>query len=570
VKLYHLCLSHLLVFGLALPLAQAQDYLSFPLNKSEIKVLPQRFEYQLLDKDRFRIGDILFDANRLDFKISPKGKDNYSIKFSWPASLLTKGDILIKDNAGKAIWQQNMEKGHLLIQKSNISMDESQYRTDTATFTVNTFDSDHFTKIRNSPFFRFCVHREEALTRIYLCSKELYFKHEGRRLIFKSRDSLRPDSFVEINGRVVGGQGTIFLQSADDALSMSAQLASGASIVIDTRLKAVDFVDVAITEDKTLTVKAKGAEPVNEEDVLARTGDIWSAKLNLGRPTIYLRGEGDIPMRQEFVVTGKIRPDSLQIPIISKAGQGTYSKSNTVQLTAPAGVSIRELDKKSVVSKNTDGSFSWEVKELEPGASNVRFVTITTPDAEYVGSWDFFRGLKNEIYYSFLLPAESVDLKFQQAINNRWQWNVGYLNFVQRLNSEPTFSAESAQFKYALKPGANPVDLNAGLSASMEEYNSNNFNILGFTLGGYLSTAMPSKYKDYFDNYGIALKIPFAGTGSGYTVAPSLDADLTIKKQTGTWSWQTGLRLQSYRFTGTNTEVDINRTSIILGISQFF
>jgi hypothetical protein len=202
----------------------AEQLLFFPLDKAEIQILPQRFEYDLIDKDKFRLGNTLFDAEKIDFQITSVGKNEFTLKFRWPASLLKKGELVIKDNAGKALWKQNLNSSNVKITKSIADGDdELKLITDSAYFETNDFSEAQLAQLRLLPFFRFCVHKEEALTRMYLCSKDLYFKHVGRRVMIKSRDSLRQESFVQINGQVVGNQGMIFLQSTSDAISMKVE-----------------------------------------------------------------------------------------------------------------------------------------------------------------------------------------------------------------------------------------------------------------------------------------------------------------------------------------------------------
>lgn len=86
--------------------------LFFPAEKNNIRVLPQIFEYTLLDSEKIKIGDILIDASLIRFEIikSP-GEDQVRLLFSWPAGLLQEGGIYLMNNSGRAVWMWKSKTG---------------------------------------------------------------------------------------------------------------------------------------------------------------------------------------------------------------------------------------------------------------------------------------------------------------------------------------------------------------------------------------------------------------------------------------------------------------------------
>jgi hypothetical protein len=568
-------LTALLIFP---AFSQASELLYFPIDKTKIQILPQRFEYELINKDKFRLGNTLLDAEKIGFQIQSASRSRYTLKFRWPASLIRKGEIVIKDNVGKAIWKQNLDS--VKITKSTETTAEgNKLITDSASFETTDFTESQLSQLRLLPFFRFCVHHEEELTRMYLCSKDLYFKHVGPRVMIKSRDSLHQESFVQINGQVVGNKGIIFLQSTQDPLSMKATLASGASIELDTRLKAVDFVDAYQAGDK-MVIKAKGAEPNDDEQIIRHEKDEWTAKLSMDRPVLYLLGEGDIPMRQEFIVKSKLRSESLQIPISSPAEGGTYSSSTTVELSVPSNLQLQATDKNSTVTKlpqhhsgsDTD-QWVWEISDLQPGKINHRLLNVETPEEQLIGSTEIFRSYRNELFAGMGLTRGLLDFHFQQAMNKNWSWNLAYRQFVETAPLEPSFSILSVMADYRLTKGLYLKTPSHGLTLSFDDFVSDYFRISSVSVGGYLTYAAPDKWSKIYDWSVFRLKIPAFGSGNGYSLSTSYAAEAVLKKLEGQWSWEFGTRYETYSFTSSSSNMSntmFTRWSLIAGMSVLF
>ena len=84
---------------------QKSQNLVFQADRNGAQVLPQKFEYTLMDAERIRIGDILIDSSTFNFQLIRSGSgENYRIKFVWPASMLSQGQLILMNNNGKALW----------------------------------------------------------------------------------------------------------------------------------------------------------------------------------------------------------------------------------------------------------------------------------------------------------------------------------------------------------------------------------------------------------------------------------------------------------------------------------
>src|SRR5688500_18655620 len=97
-----------LIFATLLAQAQLKP-LYFQANINGVKIIPQIFEYGLLDAEKIRVGDILIDSTTFKFQLVPS-EYGYSLKFNWPAGLIEDGDLSVLNNNGKAIWSRSFSK----------------------------------------------------------------------------------------------------------------------------------------------------------------------------------------------------------------------------------------------------------------------------------------------------------------------------------------------------------------------------------------------------------------------------------------------------------------------------
>src|SRR5690349_966317 len=96
-------------------LAYAQSKpLYFQANINGVKIIPQKFEYGLLDAEKIRIGDILIDATTFRFQLVPT-EDGMALKFNWPAGLVEEGDLSVLNNNGKALWTRSISKNQFKV-----------------------------------------------------------------------------------------------------------------------------------------------------------------------------------------------------------------------------------------------------------------------------------------------------------------------------------------------------------------------------------------------------------------------------------------------------------------------
>lgn len=462
-----LLLNLFLVSGLAH--AQKSAPLFFPANQNSLQVLPQKFEYTVVDERRLQIGDIVIDANRFGFQVSTDTKDPF-INFVWPAGLLTSGQLVIKDNAGKAIYSNMITPEKVKISAAE-DLQEAGIRGEKAELLARNVSVDLLKSMRTLPFMQLCLFNEQVNTKIYLCSPEVYLNREddGQYRI-QPRSSTKKSSFVQINGKEVGPQGIVYLNDPDESLSFRSLSQNGATLEIETRMKAVDFKDIyrEVSNGK-LRITGVGAEPADDKAVLKREGREWQVELDPTRPILFLKGEGNIPLRQEFYVRGKLPLDSYRPQLSSGSRMKTYGRSLSLRGTAAPQTNLNVPTGKGLLQKKSGSSqFEWTLSNLPSGALSRHFIQVETSNGPFNAAIDLLRAHPYTLSSSILLITPENQGSFQVALQMwlenflgssfRWGFEGQYSTLIQKKKDEPDSSQVQFKALYRLKEGFHLID----------------------------------------------------------------------------------------------------------------
>ncbi|WP_413293471.1 hypothetical protein ACLSU7_00015 [Bdellovibrio sp. HCB185ZH] len=374
--------------------ADVRKPMLFQASKNNLQVLPQRFEYTLMDEDRLKVGDILIDSTKVTFDLQAPTKNDapYKVRFTWPADLLKDGELAIKNNAGKAIFTTRLDQENVKISKNE--RDQENLRSDLASLTVELKDAKIVEDMKYLPFMTFCIYRQSDETQTYLCSKELYLSSQQGQLEVRPRSSSKRTAQVEINGKVVGNQGIIYLNDRSESVSFKALTQTGAFLEIATRMNDVDFKDAVQTENgQRIVLTASGADPADGSKVRRLTDGSWQVVLSKERPLLYLKGDGDIPMRQEFYVRGAIAPAKIRPTLSSKSVTKTYSSSVTLEGSAPADVVVSgDGSDKDALFQGDGHQFNWTLSNLPSGKSTRHFLNVKSGSDNFMAGYDIERG----------------------------------------------------------------------------------------------------------------------------------------------------------------------------------
>lgn len=378
--------------------AAAKNPIYFLPEKNNLQILPQKFEYNLLNASTIKIGDIVIDSNNLSLELSQE-KSQYSFTFTWPAGLFEQAELVLFNNYGKAIQNYSIKKEDIqLVKDANageISDPENLLRTDKAVFKA-AIENVLIDEVKYLPFFKFCLQRKEENTRIDLCSVELYLSSKDGKPTIKIRSENKKKAQILVNNAEVGEQGVIFLNDITESINFIGQSESGAKLEIETRLRPVDFKDIVISDDgKSLILTVMGSRPVSTKDVTILSDSLWQIKLPADFPVFYIQGEGSIPFRQEFFVRGALPTESLRAQsndLIS----ATYSRSGKMSLRLPKGTTVFSKEPNSRVARNGQ-KIEWTMSALEKGKDNKRVLYLKKDKNEYAIYQSVFRASAFEV-----------------------------------------------------------------------------------------------------------------------------------------------------------------------------
>lgn len=463
--------------------------LFFPIDKTNVKILPQRFEYELVDKDKFRVGNVLFDARLFEFRVGRgESEEKFRLKLKWPAGLLAEGEISIRDNIGKAIWIHPIDKQTVKFRQRKVD----GINQNLAELEGDVLPESVFRGLQFVPYFQICVQKAELPTRISLCSKDFFVQVAKGRLEIRTRDSLRQESFVNINGTKVDPQGVIFLTSMSDVISMRVLLLSGATLDVDTRMKEVEFRDIASNDARgRLMLTGYGAEPAAGHRFVKLADGSWRTEIALSRPVVYLRGEGDIPMRQEFVIDGAVRDQSMRVDVIDRLPISTYASSVTIDLKKNPSMKIEAGDENGQIEDNED-RLSWTLLNLSDANKNRRFLTVQQDGRKFSAAWDIVRHPRWDFTAALALPFDArLHLRGWMS-NQNLGFGLDYQQFISEWKKDvgPTSRARLPIY-YSIPDHYNFLDNAWGLMLAPEQYSFKTGSTMGLQIGGFSQLKMP-------------------------------------------------------------------------------
>lgn len=560
------------IFAQAAEVAKGPSYsLFFPFEKNNVQILPQRFEYELLDKDQFRIGNALFDARFFEFEVEQKKEGNHKLLVRWPATLLTNGEITIRDNIGKSIWV-------FPVVKSSTRLSKKQQGT--GTVLTGQVEGDLlppriFDQLQYMPYFRVCIQKADQQTRIAICSKDFYFprtsaKDGNKEKEIMSRDSDRKESFVNINGNKVDPVGLIFLQGVSSVISLRVLLLSGAQIEVDTRLKKVDFRDMYMSEDgERLVVSAFGAEPVAGQKISRMEDGSWQTELNINRPVIYLKGEGDIPMKQEFVTEGNIRRQLLKVESLDALPRFTYSDRVHVRLKKNPAYRLSTPDELSKLEERDADTMNWTLLNLTDGVRNRRLVRLHQGEEFFMAAWEVERQLPWHVKTSVGLPF-MARVQFERWFDNQHLALGGDFehNFTGSKANDKSAQRTRGLLYWSIPKHINMKDVGWGVLLAPQAFTFDTVKTQSVQGGLFYHSPMPNKAKLLGDYLHLESELFGAGLGDPTLTNAYMFRAEFLNRIEGPRYWMWGLEARGGRISGTNDPV--SKIELTGGLSMVF
>ncbi|HEY1079023.1 MAG TPA: hypothetical protein VGE46_02965 [Bdellovibrio sp.] len=544
--------------------------LYFQADKNNLQVLPQRFEYTLLDEDRLKVGDILIEASQITFHVEPSSriKGTYNIRFTWPAGLLKEGAISIKNNSGKAVLNSVITPENIKVsQEAPQDGEEEKLRSEVATINFDGISSSIIDDMKYFPFMVFCIYKESDDTRLYLCSKELYLSSQQGQMVVMPRSATKKPAQIEINGKIVGNQGIIYLDDKSENVAFKAQTQTGAFLEVETSKKDVDFKDVVVSEDgEKIILTASGAEPVDEKKVKKISEQEWQIALPKARPVLYLKGNGDIPMRQEFYVRGPLPKEKNRPFLSARSAERTYSSKLSFSGVTPEGTQVKvdEKDSQASLEATKKNQFLWTVQDIPAGVENRRYLNVLSEGQNFSVGYDMFRGLPFGVGLGaqYLTPSGVAfgSVSFDWWVENflgmnanwsRFHWGLSLSRDQQLTESDGVAKVDITTFEllWRNQDGFDLIDETWGLSLPLKMIQGPSASAMTYGLGGFVSKKPMRWLKSFMHWSELELQYFLGSSGSDFKVksAYMLSAKAFWKVSART-HWYYGLSLSDYKY----------------------
>ncbi|AHI06274.1 hypothetical protein BDW_08870 [Bdellovibrio bacteriovorus W] len=541
--------------------------LYFQADKNNLQVLPQRFEYTLLDQNRLKVGNILIDTTEIQFQIERTNdkKNPYAIRFQWPAGLIKEGQLAIKNNSGKAIFNRNIQSSDLKL--SGATTNEDGLIVETASLTFSDVDASMIDDMKYFPFMTFCIFKESYETRLYLCSKELYLSSQGGAMVIKSRDSIKRNANIDINGKVVGNQGIIYLNDRNENVAFKAHTQTGAFLEIETRMKDVDFKDVVLSPDgKRIILTASGAKPFDTRNVKIFSEDEWQITLPRSRPVLFLKGEGDIPMRQEFFIRGVLPREGNRIFVSPRSPSRTYSSSLRLTGVTPKGIEASTLPNETTAAlKKTKGQqFQWNIHDIPSGVNSRHYLLSKHGDEAFTVGYDVFRGrpFVFDLKANYQTPSATgyASLGLQWWIENmlgldadwarfHWGLSVRYASQIMKNDEAPEFDKINFELLWRAQEGFYFVDSTWGLYLPVEMLQGSGSSLMAYGAGFFMHTKTQNPmWRKWATWSELKAQYLFAGTGDVELSSAYQLGWTAYKNISSNWYFSYGAFIEDYKF----------------------
>ncbi len=381
--------------------------------------------------------------------------------------------------------------------------------------------------------------------------------------LLKKIPMLREDSFVEINGDLVGPQGLITMNDPNQILSLRALMKSGMTLEMETKLKSVEFKDFLLSNDeKSVIIRGYLGEPSNEKNVRRLKNGDWEAIVPLEKPTLYLKGEGGIPLAQEFAFQGGLRKKGSFINSKQNIPDKVYSNSLSVTLITSKGLILSSTDEDSVVEPLNDVTYKWVLKDLNTGGLHRRYIKV------FDGTNTFYAAVEVERVKFLQLQVHLgaplfYGLQYRSQFHSQWSTQIE----LNSLSKSSDISLLDANADMAFKINS---AWELGLKLWIDQLKTDSISKSGYSLGLNL------KYFKNIDFYFKDLKIEVAqsvlsfgkSTSSAGAISNSDFIIQVFRPLTNTWSYSLDLNYHQRVLKYTDSVPDPNNSSTNIDTSS--
>lgn len=455
----------------------------FPADKNGARLLSQKLEYQVINDDSIKLGNLLVNTADVKIELSNTSDENPIFAFWGPAQLMRNSTLLIRDPTGRSIWTYKINNQELVENQNT----DAKLRNNLAAFHLKTTDPQMVKNLSNAIFFNYCVFYEDSNHRYNLCSKDYRLEKSNKSWILNPITSTKKDFIIQVNGTEVGQEGLIQLSEKISTISFSSRLATGLLLEFRTRNIPIEIIDSrweSETDYAELIIREKN---LSDKFNLKNS---WSAKVPFAQSYFFLEGESQIPLKQEVFFDEKPPSEKVRPTLINHVFK-TYSGSLSVDLKKAPETTIKAKTKGDT-AKNRKAISNWDINNIKMDGSNTHYIEITNQNKKYLASYEVLRGLpwltklnlKSGQGTSSVAnnPSESLsgsgsefDLIYHATTffgsNANWcqlKWftelNVQNLNYKSKTGTKSKTQDQSLDFGYRFNYGFHHETASMGLS----------------------------------------------------------------------------------------------------------
>jgi hypothetical protein len=380
----HLLIS--IIFSLASSASEIGK-IYFPAEKNGARLLFQKLEYQVINDDSIKLGNLLINSNDVKIEIAKTSEDKPLFAFWGPAQMIKNATLLIRDPTGRSIWSYKI-KNKELEEPTKTKTSENPIQSNLAVFRLKKPDAQMITSLSNTIFFNFCIFYEDENHRHNLCSKDYRLERSKKGWDLSLITRTKKDYIVQVNGTEVGQEGLVQISDKISNISFSARLASGFLLELRTGNIPIEIIDSKWESESDfaeLTIREKN---LNDKFNLRRA---WVSKVLFNQSYFYLEGESQIPLKQEIVFDEKPPSEKVR-PKLMNNNFKTYSESLSLDLKMAPETKIKAKTNGDTVN-NRKAVSTWNLNKISMEGSNTHAIEITNQDKKYLATYEVLRGL---------------------------------------------------------------------------------------------------------------------------------------------------------------------------------
>lgn len=362
--------------------------LYFLTTEAQVKLLNQKLEYSVLNKDSLRIGNLVISTENFKLLIDEKEK----LVVNGPLQLMVGGTLIIKDPLGRALWSHTIKKITELAPGSTHNDTPSDIKkNNTGQYVIDSIKSFQ-NRLETNSVFTFCIFNETQTNRIQICTPIYSLEKENDQWALKNPEPSKTENTVIVNGVEVNEHGIIQFDKQVQSVAIAINLTSG----LFTEIRAVpielEFLDLIYNEEKDevqLKLREKNAE--------TKENNTWITTVSVNNPFVYIESYGQIPLKQELKIDKALLPKDKDRPILDSGISKTYSSKVTLKFKAQPTLRLRPATKGDTVKKTSSHIF-WNLNNLKTGPIKPHLVNIEFKKVKFVGAYEVERAPSWEVH----------------------------------------------------------------------------------------------------------------------------------------------------------------------------